>query len=209
MPLPYWPRTTFSGEMEWTAWKSSVFLARTASASNEIGGSIAIMARSWNRWFGTMSRRTAALDTHSFGRRDLHMVDMIAVPERLEDAVGKAQLQNILDRFFAEKMIDPIDLVFGQHPEDLRVECLRRCEVVPKRLFDYHPPPRLLRLLGQPYVAELFDHRTKEPIRDRQIKQYIGGIVVLLPLGQQSLETCEGFRLSKVSAHVADALGQP
>ncbi len=152
---------------------------------------------------------TAALDTHSFGRRDLHMVDMIAVPERLEDAVGKAQHQNILDRFFAEKMIDPIDLVFGQHPEDLRVECLRRCEVVPKRLFDYHPPPRLLRLLGQPYVAELFDHRTKEPIRDRQIKQYIGGIVVLLPLGQQSLETCEGFRLSKVSAHVADALGQP
>ena len=58
-------------------------------------------------------------------------------------------------------------------------------------------------------MAELFDHRTKEPIRDRQIKQYIGGIVVLLPLGQQPLEICEGLRLSKVSAHVVDALGQP
>src|SRR5260370_28539837 len=148
---------------------------------------------------------SAALDPHSFGRRDLHIVDRIAVPERLEVTVGKAQHQNILDRFFAEKMIDPIDLVFGQHPEDLRVECLRRCEVVPKRLFDYHPPPRLLRLLGQPYVAELFDHRTKEPIRDRQIKQYIGGIVVVLPPRQQSLETFSGFWLSRISATVAAA----
>src|SRR5258705_11287126 len=104
--------------MEWTAWKSSVFLARTASASNEIGGSIAIMARSWKRWFGTMSRRTAALDTHSFGRRDLHMVDMIAVPERLEEAVGKTQHPKIFDRFFFEKKIHPKDLGFGQHPED-------------------------------------------------------------------------------------------
>ena len=36
--------------------KQLVFSARTASASNEIGGSIAIMARSWKKWFGTMSR---------------------------------------------------------------------------------------------------------------------------------------------------------
>jgi hypothetical protein len=42
--------------MEWIACKSSVFFARTASASNETGGSIPIMARSWNKWFGTMSR---------------------------------------------------------------------------------------------------------------------------------------------------------
>ena len=41
------------------------------------------------------------------------MVDMVAVPERLEDAVGEAQHQDVLDRFLAEEVIDPIDLVFG------------------------------------------------------------------------------------------------
>ena len=38
------------------AWMTSVFLARTASASKEIGGSIAVIARSWSTWLGTMSR---------------------------------------------------------------------------------------------------------------------------------------------------------
>ena len=42
-----------SGRM---AWMTSAFFARTASASNEIGGSIAVIASSWNTWLGTMSR---------------------------------------------------------------------------------------------------------------------------------------------------------
>jgi hypothetical protein len=89
------------------------------------------------------------------------MLDMIAVPERLEGAVGKAQHQNILRRFFAEKMIAPIGLIFGSLP---------RGGVLAKRPFDDHAPPRLLRLLDRPDVAELFDRRTKEPVRDCQIK---------------------------------------
>ena len=32
-------------------------MARIAAASNESGGSIAVIASSWNMWFGTMSRR--------------------------------------------------------------------------------------------------------------------------------------------------------
>ena len=33
------------------------FSARSASASKVLGGSMAVMARSWNMWLGTMSRR--------------------------------------------------------------------------------------------------------------------------------------------------------
>ena len=40
----------------WIAWMTSAFLERTASASKEIGGSIAVIASSWKTWFGTMSR---------------------------------------------------------------------------------------------------------------------------------------------------------
>src|SRR5262249_13935690 len=82
-----------------------------------------------------------------------NVVDMIAGPQRLEDAVGEAQHQDVLDRFLAEEMIDPIDLVFGQHLEDLRVEGLGRCKVMPEGLFDDHPPPSVLRLSREPGAA--------------------------------------------------------
>ena len=135
---------------------------------------------------------------------------MIAVPERLEDAVGEAQHQDVLHRFLAEKVIDAIDLVLGQHLEDLRVESLGRCKVVPERLFDDHPPPRSLRLSGEPRAAELLDHRAKEPVGDRQIEQHVGCTVLpFLLIGQQLPELAEGIGLGKVSAHIMHAADEP
>ena len=57
----------------------------------------------------------APLDPDRLGDRDLHMVDVVAVPQRLEDAVGEAQHHDVLDRLLAEEMVHPIDLRFGQH----------------------------------------------------------------------------------------------
>src|SRR5215467_13651149 len=59
---------------------------------------------------GFFIETAAALDTDGLGNRDLNVVDMVAVPQRLEDAVGETQHQDVLDRFLAEKVIDPIDL---------------------------------------------------------------------------------------------------
>ena len=73
---------------------------------------------------GSFVEAAAALDADGLGGCDLNVVDVVAVPQRLEDAVGEAQHQDVLDRFLAEEVIDPIDLVFGQHLEDLRVEGL-------------------------------------------------------------------------------------
>ena len=41
--------------------KTSAFLARIASASKAEGGSIAVIARSWKTWIGTMSRKAHVL----------------------------------------------------------------------------------------------------------------------------------------------------
>ena len=43
-----------------TAWSTLTFSSRTASALNEIGGSIATSVSSWNMWFCTMSRSAPA-----------------------------------------------------------------------------------------------------------------------------------------------------
>src|SRR5262245_13461956 len=150
---------------------------------------------------------TATLDTYSFGCCDLNMVDMVTVPERLEDAIGKAQDQDILDRFFAEEVIDPIDLVFSQHLEDLCVEGLRRRKIVSEGFFDDHPPPRSARLFGQSRVTELLDDRSEEALADRQIEQDIGDTILLSLLGQQLFEMSEGFGLRKIRTHIVHALG--
>ena len=44
------------GASGWMARKSFTFSSRIASASSDTGGSIAVSASSWNRWFCTMSR---------------------------------------------------------------------------------------------------------------------------------------------------------
>ena len=107
-------------------------------------------------------------------------------------------------------MIDAVDLVLGQHLQDLRVESLRRCEVVAERFFDDHPPPCGLRLAGESGAAELLDHRTKEPVGDRQIEQDIGCAVLPAEwLGQQLLEPAVGFRLRKIAAHIMHAIDEP
>ena len=78
------------------------------------------MARSWNRWLGTMSRKCCGVVELAASRRlpsrhdDLHMTDMVAVPERFETPLAKRST-GMFCTVSAEEMIDPIDLVFAQN----------------------------------------------------------------------------------------------
>ncbi len=119
---------------------------------------MATSARSWNRWFGTMSRSApvgvvepaAAPDVHRLGDGDLHVVDVVAVPDRLEQAVGEAQHHDVLDRLLAEEMVHAVDLVLVHDGEELAVERPRRFEIGAERLFDDEPAPRLAVLVDEP-----------------------------------------------------------
>src|SRR5260370_16120105 len=67
-------------------------------------------------------KTAAALDTERFRRCDLDVIDVIAVPKRLEDAVAKAQHEQILHGVLAEVMIDAVDLLFVENVEDNLVQ---------------------------------------------------------------------------------------
>ncbi len=99
----------------------------------------------------------ALLHAQRLRHGDLHVVDVAAIPDRLEDAVGEAEDQNILHRLLAQVMIDAIDLVFVQHLADFAVERARRIQIVPERLFDHHAAPAPVALLGQTGGSQLFD----------------------------------------------------
>ena len=74
-------------------------------------------------WFCTMSRSAPGLlvvagaraDAFLFGHRDLHVVDVLLVEQRLEDAVGEAEDQDVLDGLLAEVVIDAVDLALVEH----------------------------------------------------------------------------------------------
>ncbi len=54
------------------------------------------------------------LHTDLFCNGDLHMIDVIPIPQRLEDRIGKTRHEDILDRFLAQVMIDAIDLLLTE-----------------------------------------------------------------------------------------------
>ncbi len=52
----------------------------------------------------------APLDADRLGVRDLDVVDVLPVPDRLEDAVGEAEDEQVLHRLLAEVVVDAVDL---------------------------------------------------------------------------------------------------
>src|SRR6185436_10138786 len=73
------------------------------------------------------------LDADVLRYGNLYMVDVPPVPGRLEDRVGKPEEQNILDRLFAEIMVDPVDLSLPKRLQQLLVERLGRGKVRAER----------------------------------------------------------------------------
>src|SRR5882724_5310863 len=55
-----------------------------------------------------------SLDTHSFRERKLHPLNVVPIPERLEDSIAETKEENVLHRFFAEVVIDPKYLILGK-----------------------------------------------------------------------------------------------
>ena len=54
----------------------------------------------------------ARLHAERFGGGDLDMIDVAAIPERLEDRVRETQHHDVLRGLFAEEMIDPVGVIF-------------------------------------------------------------------------------------------------
>src|SRR5262249_23138043 len=59
----------------------------------------------------------AAAHGERLGHRDLHVVDVIAVPDWFEQPVCEPKHQDILHRLFPQVVVNAINLVFFQEPE--------------------------------------------------------------------------------------------
>src|SRR5215831_8541847 len=94
---------------------------------------------------GGLVKASAALHTKRFGRGDLHVVHVIAVPEGLKDSVAEAQDEQVLDRVFSEVVVDAIDLFFVENVENNLIESFCGSEIASKGLLDYDARPGIRR----------------------------------------------------------------
>ena len=94
---------------------------------------------------GHLVELAAPLHAHRLRHGDLHVVDPVAIPDRLEQPIGEAERHDALDRVFSEKMVDPEDLVLVQRAQDAGIQRARRVQAMAERLLDHHaaPEPRL------------------------------------------------------------------
>ena len=61
---------------------------------------------------GLVVESAAALDAEVFRHGDLHALDVVAIPERLQERIGEAEEQHVLDRPLPKVMVDAEDRRF-------------------------------------------------------------------------------------------------
>jgi len=137
------------------------------------------------------------------------MVDMVPVPQRLEDAVGKAQDHDVLHRLLAEEMVHPVDLILGQDLRQAGIERPRGFKVVAKRLFDDDPAPMLVLFAGQAGRREPLDDRAEQRGRDGKVEHDIaGGAVLALRLFERLRETVVHFGIGNIALQMGHPRGE-
>ena len=152
--------------------------------------------------------RRAVADADRLGHRDLHVVDVAVVPHRLEDAVGEAQDEDVLDGLLAEVVIDPIDLLLGKHREQNAVELPPRLEVVPEGLLDDDAHPAFFdrREALRPEPA---DDRLVGVGRRREVEDAVGrSAPLLLDRLERDPQAAVEIGVAEIAGHVAYAVGK-
>jgi len=100
----------------------------------------------------------AAFDAERFTSGDLNVVDVVAVPERFEDAITEAKDEKILDCVFTEIVIDTVDLALFENTLHFLVQLFGGGKVAAKWLFDDDAHPGVfIRGPGKPGLAKLLD----------------------------------------------------
>ena len=142
-------------------------------------------------------------------RGDLHVVDEVAVPDRLEQPVGEPQGHQVLDRLLAQVVVDAEDLLLAQHAQELLVQVDRLGQVGADRLLDHHPHLGVV-LVVQPVLAELVHDHGEERRRRGEVEDAVeDDLRRLVELLRRLLHLLVCRVLVEGAGHVAHVLEEP
>ena len=112
--------------------------------------------------------RTAILDTEVLGHRDLDGLDVLSVPERLEESVREPEVHDVLDRLLPEEVVDAEQALLGDDGGQAPVQLPRRRKVGAEGLLDDQPRPLSDEAFGRELFGDLPEHRRRRrEVEDR------------------------------------------
>ena len=142
----------------------------------------------------------AALHAEILGHGDLDIPDIFTVPDRLEEGVGKAKVQQILHRFLAQVVIDAKDRGFLEHFVQGAIERLRTREIPAEGLLDDDSRIHRAAALLQP-LHDAGEHAGRdgkvvngafcEPDDGFQFGKGLGRRVIAIDVAQQRGQLCK------------------
>ena len=94
------------------------------------------------------------------------MVDILGVPQRLEQDIRKADRHQILHRFFTQIMVDAVNLAFVKMLGQCCVQGFGGGQIMTKGLFHHNPRIRARNCMG----VQTFGQIAEQGGRDREIK---------------------------------------
>ncbi len=144
------------------------------------------------------------------GHGDLDVVDVLAVPERLEDAVGEAQHQQVLHRLLAEVMVDTIRLALRKGLGDGGDHFAGAVEVAADRLLDDDAGEGrlLVGVVDEAGALEPADAQVHEARRHGEVIDAAGGDAELLVDGLHAgLEADVGVGVVEAARHEEEGAG--
>src|SRR5262249_36097443 len=111
-------------------------------------------------------KRSPPLDTEILRHRDLHTLDMVAIPERFQERIREARKKHVVYWSFSQIVIDAEDGLLIESTEQSLVELLRGGEIVTERLLD--DDARAVRAMS---FTQLFYDGAEQHRRDREIER--------------------------------------
>ena len=96
--------------------------------------------------------------------RVLHAFDELPIPQGLEKRIGKAEKQQVLNRIFAEVVVDAKNVFFPEDAVHHPVQCLRGGKILSEGFFDYDA-----RALGAILLAEPLNDGLEQAGRNGEI----------------------------------------
>ncbi len=139
----------------------------------------------------------ALLHAELLGDGDLHVLDPLAAPQRLEQRVAEADRHQVLHRLLAEVVVDPVDLVFGKELGHGRIDALVGGQVGAQRLLEHQPHVGRVQADAGKLRADVDENAG----RGGQVAHGDRGAV----LAQRGGQGIELFRLARIDLLVDDA----
>src|SRR4030095_15164618 len=113
---------------------------------------------------GVIIDRPPALNPEILRHGDLDALDLIAIPERLEERILEAEEHHVMHWSFSQIMIDAEDVLFVESAEQNLVKRLRGAKVVPEGFFNDNASALSTFRLGQ-----LFHDEPEQCRRDGEV----------------------------------------